>query len=399
MLATRERALPFLGSEDVERLTETCFHCQNCLVACPTKVDVPKLVLQLRAEAGARRGLPITNRLLGEARLLGRVGSFTAPLSNVVMRSALVRSVLERVAGIDRRREMPPFVRGTFHGKHRAGGGDGTIRSVASGIEGDRDIGALPRVAYFVGCFADYYDVAVAETAVSLLADRGLTVLLPEQGCCGIPHLVNGNRERALKEIAFNLNVLAPLAADGVDIITTCPTCSLALRQEYLHQWDGEEARIVSEHTYDILEYLETRVGRAVPAPGSDAGQTFGKEGKISPSGRLVFKTPCHLTAQGAAEPTKKMLARLDGWKVIDFEDSCCGLAGTFGFKRRHFDLSMRIGEHLFREIARARPDLVVTNCGMCKIQIEQGTGLAVRHPVELMMEAAELSSEQAVKK
>jgi FAD/FMN-containing dehydrogenase/Fe-S oxidoreductase len=471
MLATRERGLAFLGSEATDQLIETCFHCQNCLVACPTKVDVPRLVLELRAEAGARRGLPLANRLLGEARLLGALGARTAPLSNAMMGSGLVRAAMERITGIDRRREMPRFVRGTFLGRERGRQrgqrrGKGGGRGGGEGDAGGQDAGArdateryaggryavLPgapegefrgerRVAYFVGCFANYYDLAVAEATVSLLRRHGITVILPEQGCCGIPHLVNGNRGRALREIGSTLGAFAGLAAEGVEIITSCPTCGLALRQEYLHQWDGDEAKVVAGQTYDIIEYLEEKVGLDVLLTGvgegfgvegeagapdeggglrdgvvaslgkesrvsgsgarsadEDAGSS-GEEGTAADGGRLLFKTPCHLTAQAAAGPTRRVLERLGGRNLVDFEDSCCGLAGTFGFKRRHFDLSMQIGERLFREIEAAWPDLVVTNCGMCKIQIEQGTGRAVRHPVELVAEAADRAAERALRR
>jgi glycerol-3-phosphate dehydrogenase subunit C len=349
--------------------------------------------MELRSEAGRRRGLPLTNRLLGRAWLLGRLGSSFTPLSNVVVQSSISRSVLERFAGIDRRREMPRFARNTFLGGRRGKPGSRTDKTSrpaqGAGSPGGAERGdALRRVAYFVGCFANYYDVAVAEAAVSLLEMSGASVVLPEQGCCGIPHLVNGNRDAAKKEIAHNLKALAPLAAEGVDIVTTCPTCALALRQEYLDQWDGDEARVVSEHTCDIMEYLEDRGGTAMGGAASGTGSESPGEVEASGRLRLLHKTPCHLLAQGADGATRWALDRLAEWRVIDFEDSCCGMAGTFGFKRKHYDLSMQIGARLFRGIVEAAPDLVVTSCGMCKIQIEQGTGLAVRHPVEMVAQA-----------
>jgi len=178
---------------------------------------------------------------------------------------------------------------------------------------------------------------------------------------------------------------LAEMAASGLDIITTCPSCSLMLKKEGLPFFDSEEARFVSSRVLNAPEYLVRLLheGRL----DTMFGQTPLK---------VLYHNPCHLKVQGIRREPVALLELIPGLAVTKVVDSCCGMGGSYGMKAAHYDLSVKIARKLWGEIEDAEVDCVVTECGSCMLQIEarQDTKKAV-HPIVLINDAYK-SSDQA---
>ena len=239
------------------------------------------------------------------------------------------------------------------------------------------DLVTNKKVAYFTGCFAQYYYPQVAEATIEILNRSGIEVIVPDQVCCALPMMAKGNMRGAYKNITRNTKVLSQLISNGFAIVTTCSSCSLFLKQEYPRALNNEATDQVSQHLYHITEYL---------AKLYEIGQL---NTNFKPLYQTVFyHTPCHLRAQQIGNPTVKILQLIPGISIKKVSDECCGMAGTYGYEKGNYELSKAIAGKLYSDIIANPTDRVVSDCGGCKLQMESGTNVNVDHPMILIREA-----------
>ena len=239
------------------------------------------------------------------------------------------------------------------------------------------DLIANKKVAYYSGCFANYYYPQVGEATIKVLHKNGIEVIVPDQVCCGLPMMAKGNTKGAYKNMVFNTKVLSRLVSDGYALITTCSSCSLFLKQDYPRLLGNEPAKQVSQNLYHITEYLLKL---------HEIGQL---NTDFQPIPQTVFyHTPCHLRAQEIDSPTVKMLQLIPGITIKKISQECCGMGGAYGYEKVNYELSKEIAGKLYSEIKENPTDRIVTDCGGCRLQIEAGTGLKVDHPMILLKEA-----------
>ena len=350
---------------DEGRSLDTCLHCEACRVECPLAIDIPGLMWMAEADHIARHGRGWRNRVLGNPELLARAGSLAAPISNAVIGIEPSRTVVHRALGFDTSRRLPRFRHETLKRWFaRRGGGNG-------GPGGSR------RLAYYVGCFANYYEPETAQALVKVLERNGFEVLVPDQRCCGMPMMANKNMSGARRNAEYNIESLAAAAANGYDIVTGCPSCSLMIKREYPNLYDSDKARLVSDHLYYVDEYLMLLSRRG------DLNRDL-----VEISESIFYHVPCHLKVQDLMGVSLELLHLIPGLSIERIDAACCGMAGYHGYKKAHSALSMEIGGKLFGEIGLAQADRVVTGCGACKLQIEAGSGARAIHPIVLLQEA-----------
>jgi glycerol-3-phosphate dehydrogenase subunit C len=210
-----------------------------------------------------------------------------------------------------------------------------------------------------------------------VLERNGFGLEVPEFECCGIARISSGGLGRALKGVEENVNRLAALAEKGTPVIFSEPSCALAVKQEYPRVVNTEKASRAAAGCHEIHGFL-TQLKRE--------GKLNTRFGRISL--KVAYHNPCHLRALGISREVVDLLELIPGLQVQPLGDRCCGLAGTFGMKKQNYDLSMEIGKHLFEEVRKNGVDKVATPCGSCAMQIAQGTGLPVVHPLTLLAEA-----------
>ncbi len=239
------------------------------------------------------------------------------------------------------------------------------------------DIISQQKVAYFHGCFANYYYPDVGKAVVKVLRQNGIELIVPEQVCCGLPMMAKGNIKGAQKNMKYNTAAFAQLVADGYAIMTTCSSCGLMIKRDYPLLLTGEEAKLVAENTFHITEYLLALHDR----------------GMLNTSFRTIpqsvfYYTPCHLRAQKIGDPSVKMLQLIPGISIKHVSNECCGQSGAYGYEKVNYRLSKDIARKLYSEVKETPTDRVVTDCGGCKLQVEIGTGVKVDHPIILIQEA-----------
>jgi len=395
-----------LGDPHLRRIAALCYNCKTCLVECPSHVNVPGLVLRHKEYLGRGSGLSWRDRLMLRVRLLGRLGSLASPVSNWLLGCRTVRRFMAAFGGIAPDAAMPRFARAPLP--------TGIARAAAVPAETPNpkaEDSSAPRVAYFAGCFERFNDSRTGRAAVQVLEALGCDVLVPEEHCCGLPRISAGDAAGALADLRYNLDRLTPLVEDGYTITSGCPSCVLALREDYVDLTGNDcHAALVAAATRDLHDLLEALFARqggqtfacsnrgpadAVAAPSAGASGRVPQaacppvlRGDFWRGKRLAYHAPCHLRAAGRGDQPQRLLEKVLGIEFVVSNATCCGMGGTFGLKAAHRDLSRAIAQETFDRIMAAKPDAVVTPCGMCRTQLAAGTGLPAYSPAELLAAA-----------
>ncbi len=342
---------------------DLCLECKGCKAECPANVDMAKLKYEFLYHYHRAHGLPLRSRLFGHIARLNALGARWPGLANALTASPATRWLLERVAGIDRRRPLPALARQTFT--------DWFARREppAAAPRGD--------VVLFHDTFATYNVPEVARAAVGLLETAGYRVQLVDRRCCGRPLISKGLLDEARASAEWNVARLAPYAERGTAIVGLEPSCLLTMRDEWVDLVRTERARAVARSAFLLEEFLlrERQRGLALPFP---AGR-----------GRALLHGHCHQKALAGTGPTVQAL-RWAGFEVTEVDSGCCGMAGSFGFEREHYDLSVWLGNRrLAPAVREADADTEIVAPGMsCRQQIEHLTGRRARHPAEVLWSA-----------
>lgn len=361
-----------LYSREFKEIVDLCMTCRMCATECPSGVNVPKLVLEARAKFVDRMGQSRTNKVLGASPdTLSRLASGVAPLANWALRMGLARSAMQTATGLHRHRAYPAFSAERFskwwQEHHRA---------AIAGAGGER-------VAYFTDSYAEFNNPAIARAVVSVLEKNGVAVSVPAQRSSGMPLMTYGSFPEALETIKHNVRSLSQAVREGDRILTAEPTAALALREEYLAFYNRAETRLVAEHTSELFEYLlELHRAGKLNTDFEEVPDTVG------------YHAPCHLRALKIGLPALEILQLIPALTVVPIDEGCCGIAGTYGFKKKNYDLSMKVGEKLFQALRRKEIDYGVSECSTCQLQMAQGCGKPAVHPVLLLARAYRLPVE-----
>ena len=344
---------------------DLCLECKGCKAECPANVDMAKLKYEFLARYHEAHGYPLRSRLFGNIHVLNRLGTRLAPLSTWVTQSGPARWALERIAGIDRRRPLPPFAQQTFDAWWKA---HVRSRNGQSGTAGGR-----PQVVLFADTFLRYNYPEIGRAAVRVLEGLGHEVLVPPVVCCGRPMISKGMLASATRHAGENLERLLPYAQAGIPIVGCEPSCLLTFRDEVPDLFPAAHARLLAEHTFLIDEFLHRHIQER-GWPGSRAGR------------KVLLHGHCH---QKAIVGTRAAVGVLQaaGFEVEEIDSGCCGMAGSFGFEHEHYDLSMAIGERrLLPAVRKLAPEVEVVAMGVsCRQQIAHGTERRARHLVEVL--------------
>ncbi|TFG48141.1 MAG: anaerobic glycerol-3-phosphate dehydrogenase subunit C, partial [Candidatus Brocadiia bacterium] len=354
------------SSKDFRKFLDLCVNCKACSLQCPSGVDISKLMAAARAEFVKRNRLRRTEFALIHNRFVSIVGGFFSPLSNFAMRIGLFRWLLEKVAGIDSRRAIPAFKRGSFLKVGRK------YLAAQKPVEKPVD-----KVAYFVDTFANYNDHELGFAVLKVLRYNDIAVILPDQLPAPLPAIVYGDVRTAKKDLAYSVRHLAGAVRDGYRIVCSEPSAALCLKDELRHFLDNEDAELVSKNTYELMEYLLSLYEQGkLKRPANCRAKDY------------VYHCPCHLFAIGGGNASIKLLDRLCGLKVKDLKAGCCGLAGTFGMQNKNYDLSAEISKSLKMALEKSPTKNVLTECAVCAMQIEHISSAKVEHPVKVLLEA-----------
>jgi glycerol-3-phosphate dehydrogenase subunit C len=351
-------------------VVDLCYSCQLCYPHCPYTpphrwaVDFPHLMLDARVTRTQAEGIALRERLLSNPELLGRVASRMPALANWANRNRLFRWFAERWLGIDRRRRLPTYAP-RFSAWFRR-------QTTPPGV------GRNGKVALFYTTPVEFNAPETGRAAVRVLWRSGVEVTCPEQVCCGMPALDGGDVASATRRARFNLAQLGRAVDEGCDIVVPGPTCSRMLKQEYPRLVPGPATDRVTSHVFDLAEWLMRLHA------GGKLDRSF-RQGL----GRVAYHAPCHLRVQEIGFKSRDLL-RLVPETSVEALERCTGMDGTWGFKREFFDESLEVARPLLRELDELSPALIVSDCPLAALQLEQQRGQRVYHPVEALDAAYE---------
>ena len=356
-----------LTSPRMYEVFDLCLECKGCKAECPSNVDMAKLKYEFLAQYQTEHGTPLRARLFGHLEIVNRLGCACAPLSNWVAQTAPARWIFDRFFGIHRNRQLPPFARETFtrwfarrNGRH--------------GVPGARG-----PVVLFNDTYMTYNYPELGRAAVKVLEAAGFEVALADKKCCGRPMISKGLLQKAKENAAYNLDRLAPYAEQGIPIVGLEPSCILTFRDEYPDLLDDPRADRLAKGTFLIEEFL---LGL------HEKGQLDLPLRPGAPS--VLLHGHCHQKALVGSNPSLQLLRLLPGARVDEIDSGCCGMAGSFGYEKEHYDMSLAIGNRrLFPAIKAADAGCEIVAAGVsCRQQILHGTGRRARHLVEVLADA-----------
>ena len=348
------------GEPSVDEWIELCIGCHLCDMVCSSGVNISQLNLIAKAKYLDENGRPFRDWLLTHSYLLGRFGSFLSPLVNPLLKNPLTKWLAEAILRIDRRRELPGYESSTFRQWFKEHPSKGN-----------------KKVAYFYGCYTNTNEADVGRSTVQVLEAAGFEVILPPQQCCGIPMLGNGDFKGAKKMARYNVPSLLRTILSGSDIVFSSTSCGLMIKHEYSQLLSIPGAEKVAAHTFDLFEFLRSL------KDSNDLNLSF-RELPL----KAAYFTPCHLRALGMGLPAVEILRFIPGLQLDNIEADCCGLGGTYGFKKEKYEISQEIGRDLAEAIDRLKPEIILSDCEGCRMQIRHLTGLKVLHPIQILRDA-----------
>jgi Fe-S oxidoreductase len=362
-----------LGYDDVYDVLDLCLECRACKAECPVGVDVARFKSEFLAEYWRHNGTPLRARAIGNIPRLLHIASFAPALSNAIARSAAGRWAAELLLGIDRRRTLPPVARG-FQPRETTG--------VARGFQPrDRDretVAPHVRAILFRDTFTTYCHPEIADAALKALHALGVDVRVPPYRCCGRPLISQGLLDSARALARRNTDALHAAASSGEPIVFLEPSCLSAVREDapdLLRGEQKEKARTVARASVSFEEFVNRAWSPDLPLAPNDGPR------------EILLHGHCHQKAMGLMPHLRELAARIPSAAVVDLDAGCCGMAGSFGYAREHYEVSKAIGERRLLPAARAMKhgSVLVAPGTSCREQVAHFTGVRALHPAELV--------------
>ncbi|MEF8858298.1 MAG: FAD-linked oxidase C-terminal domain-containing protein [Halolamina sp.] len=350
--------------EFMHEVLDLCIGCKGCAIDCPSEVDMAKLKVEVEHAHHEKHGADIRSRLFANIDTLSKLGTATAPLSNLGPTMPGVRVVMEKLLGIARERSLPTFHRETFldwWADHD--------ESVVSESGADRQVVLVPDVV------TNYTNPAAGKAAVRVLEAAGVDVEVAGAITdSGRPAHSKGLLDEARKTAESNVEILDPYVEDGRDIVVVEPSDAVMFQSDYLDLLSSGAAARVAGNSYGVLEYIDTyRLDESLDVDGSTE--------------RLTYHGHCHQKAVKKDHHAVGVLRRA-GFRVDPLDTSCCGMAGTFGYEAEHYSMSQAIGSMLFDRIDDSDGDAVVAPGASCRTQIGDEYSEKPAHPIEQIADA-----------
>ncbi|MFP8951949.1 FAD-binding and (Fe-S)-binding domain-containing protein [Natrialbaceae archaeon A-arb3/5] len=356
------------SDEFVEEVMDLCIGCKGCAIDCPSEVDMAKLKAEVTHEYHDRNGATLRDRLFANVATLSKWGSRLAPFSNTMAKLPGARTVLESTIGIAPDRSLPTFHNTTFRDwfVHRGG-------ARVDEHEAER------KAIVYPDTYTNYNHPEAGKAAVRVLEAAGVHVMVPDElGDTGRPAFSKGFLDQAKQTAVENVEHLAPLVADGWDVVVIEPSDAVMFQSDYLDLLSDDATRLVAETTYGVCEYVDTfRLDDEIPFSADETS--------------LTYHGHCHQKATRKDHHAVGVLRRA-GYDVDPLDSGCCGMAGSFGYEAEHASMSDAIASILYEQVADSSGEQVVAPGASCRTQLENRPTASEEPPtpIELVADALE---------
>jgi FAD/FMN-containing dehydrogenase/Fe-S oxidoreductase len=354
-------------SREMYEALELCVSCKGCRRECPTGVDMAKMKVEFLHHYRAEHGLPLRDRVVAYLPRYAGLAGRLAPLAN------WLQNATRGWLGFSRRRSLPRW-RSDF------------IRASVNGVAAGAAADAQPEVVLFVDTFNRYFEPENTRAALRVLESAGYRVQLaePVDGgrplCCGRTFLENGLSGQARREARRVIEALRPWVERGVAVVGLEPSCLFSLRDEFSYLEPGAATQALGRVSFSFEEFVarELSAGRFAPALAP------------LPQKKALLHGHCHQKAFGVLGDVERVLRLVPGLEVETIEASCCGMAGSFGYEAKHYEISMKMAELALLPKLRTADSstLLVADGTSCRQQIAQGVGRGAVHVARVLADA-----------
>jgi Fe-S oxidoreductase len=357
---------------EIKEVMDLCLSCKACKSECPSNVDMAKLKAEWLQHYYDANGVPLRSRLIANFNASSRLGAIAPGIYNFVMTNGAISRLIKRFSGFAVERSMPTLYQTTlkaWYNKHKK-------------KQGIRKQGAK-KVYLFCDEFTNYNDTEIGIKAILLLEKLGYEVIIPKHEESGRAWLSKG-LVRAAKKIANkNVSLLSPYITAETPLIGIEPSAILTFRDEYVDLVNDDQFEAVKQlaaNVFTIDEFIAGEIEK-----GTISSDQFTKEKRS-----IKLHGHCQQKALSSVVSSVKLLSLPENYSVSTIPSGCCGMAGSFGYEKEHFEVSQQIGELVLFPTVRQQPDDVIIAAPgtSCRHQIKDGTGRKSLHPVEVLYEA-----------
>ncbi len=351
-----------LTSPRLHQALDLCLSCKACKSECPSNVDMAKMksdVLQLYYD---KHGAKLRDRLIRDsAKASARLAGSWAKVINSIQRSSFFRFSLDVVSGFDKRRTLPDYASEPFHKwfeKH-----------------GSKQSPQAKKVVLFADTYLNYHEPNIGISAYELLTACGFEVILANVGCCQRPKISHGFLKQAKKEGQKTLDNLKIYLSKGLDVVVCEPSCASALNDDLPDLIDDKT--LASQLSGQVM-MIDVFLNREIENGNLNA--------KLATTGNISIHGHCHQKALYGTKAMKNSVSS-NGHEMSEIPSGCCGMAGSFGYEKEHYEISEKIGESiLFPKVRSLKAGTtLVANGFSCRHQIEHFTGVKAKHWVEVV--------------
>tara|TARA_A100001037_G_scaffold306824_1_gene356349 strand:+ start:120746 stop:123643 length:2898 start_codon:yes stop_codon:yes gene_type:complete len=364
-IITGNLPLTSITGDRIKEIMDLCLSCKACKAECPSNVDMAKLKYDFLSRYREVNGDSFRDLILGNLDKLGMIGTATYPISNWLMSSWPIKMLLDNI-GIDSRRSLPKYSDRTFKSSIKSMKSNGSIKPSSEKVS----------VALFNDTFTNYHNPEIGQAAIKVLERLGYEVMVPDWSCCGRINLSVGDLESAKWKARKNIEVALSALKTADYIVGLEPSCLLSFKDEYLYLFPGDKDAIsVANKTILIDELLMKNIESIKSLKLTKLPKT------------VLLQTHCHQKALLGKDSSLSILKNIPNCNVIELNSGCCGMAGSFGFEKEHYEISMNLGEmNLFDKINQYNQDVEIVSMGTsCRQQINDGTGRLPMHIIELL--------------
>jgi FAD/FMN-containing dehydrogenase/Fe-S oxidoreductase len=353
-----------LASERLREVMDLCLSCKACKSECPSNVDMARMKSDVSQIYFDKHGISLRDRLIRDSsKAAGRFSGIFSGLVNAIQRSKWFRAALEKVAGFDRRRILPAYAKQPFYQWFKS-------RKVVQHENTSK------KVVLFADTYMNFHEPGIGISAVELLESCGYEVMVASPGCCQRPKISHGFLRDAKKEGLKTAKGIMSYIEQGLKVVVCEPSCASALNDDLPDLIDDETlATSLRENVLMIDQFL------------ADEMQNGNIDGGLELiTGDILLHGHCH---QKALYSTNAMKAVLNGAAkhVEEIPSGCCGMAGSFGYEKEHYDLSEKIGSSILFPAVKSmdKSKTLVASGFSCRHQIEHFTGVKPKHWVEVV--------------
>ncbi len=356
--------------KEIYDVMDLCLSCKGCKSECPSNVDVAKLKAEFMQHYYDANGVSFRSKLIANFSNSAKLGAIFPGAYNFMMTTSGISTLIKKLSGFATQRSMPTMYKQTLMSWYKN-------KKQATSFQG-----TSKKVYLFCDEFTNYNDTEIGIKAILLLEKLGSEVIIPTHEESGRAWLSKGLIREAKKIANKNISLLHSLITSETPLIGIEPSAILTFRDEYIDLADDEffdAAKALSKNVFLIDEFIANEITK-----GNISKENFTKEKQ-----HIKLHGHCQQKALSSVAPSVKILSLPENYSVETIPSGCCGMAGSFGYEKEHYELSMKIGELVLFPAVRKSIDTIIAAPGTsCRHQIKDGTGKKALHPIEILYNA-----------